>query len=137
MQDFVAGFLLDDTGRVALVRKKRPAWQAGRLNAIGGKVEAGEDAPQAMRREFREETGVDIGGWEHFVRLELSYGAVDFFRRHVGADVLDQVRATTDEPIEIHAADAIPSEALANLAWLVPLARYTHDQYELVVVREV
>ena len=136
-QAFVAGLLLDDLGRVALVRKNRPDWQAGRLNAIGGKVEPGETSHQAMRREFREETGLDLDGWERFVQLLVPYGAVDFYRLHVDGAVLDQVRSVTDEQIEIHAADAIPQPALANLSWLVPLARYTHDRYELIVAREL
>mgnify|MGYP002715664186 CR=1 FL=1 len=40
---FVAGFAFSaDGGKVALVRKNRPRWQRGRLNAIGGSIEAGE-----------------------------------------------------------------------------------------------
>lgn len=137
MQAFVAGFLMDDIGRVALVRKLRPAWQAGRLNAIGGKVEPGETTSEAMRREFREEASLDLNGWEHFVRLELSYGDVDFFRMVVAGSVMEQVRAATDEQIEVYDMDNIPATSLPNLSWLIPLARYTHDQYELIVVREV
>lgn len=137
MQSFVAGFLIDDSERVALVRKLRPQWQAGRLNAIGGKVEPGETSDEAMRREFFEEAALDLAGWEHFAHLVLSYGTVDFFRLHVSANVMDQVRTNTDEPIEVHHVGEIPDEALPNLSWLVPLACYTHDRYDLVTVREL
>ena len=44
---------------VLLVHKNRPAWQAGRLNLVGGKVEEGEDAIAAAVRELKEEAGLD------------------------------------------------------------------------------
>lgn len=48
---------------VLLIRKIKPAWQAGLLNGVGGKIgdreEIKDEAPiQAMVREFEEETGV-------------------------------------------------------------------------------
>jgi 8-oxo-dGTP diphosphatase len=134
---YVAGFLIDETGRVALVRKARPQWQAGKLNAIGGKVEPGESAPAAMRREFHEETGVEIDDWEHFATVSFEKGVVDFFRSFVPAGVLDQVRTVTDEPIEVHPSMPVPKDALPNLAWLLPLALYTHDRYEPIVAHEI
>lgn len=42
---YVAGFLFGPMPRhnyVALIRKNKPDWQKGKLNGIGGKVEAGE-----------------------------------------------------------------------------------------------
>ncbi|HSI37253.1 MAG TPA: NUDIX domain-containing protein, partial [Tepidisphaeraceae bacterium] len=46
--------------RVLLIRKNRPAWQAGKLNGVGGKIEPGETPRQAARREFEEETGLAL-----------------------------------------------------------------------------
>lgn len=43
---------------VLLVLKDRPAWQKGRLNLIGGKVEEGEDPITAAVRELKEEAGL-------------------------------------------------------------------------------
>lgn len=60
MMRYVLGFAFTANGRVALIQKQKPAWQAGRWNGIGGKIEEGESPVQAMAREFREETGVDI-----------------------------------------------------------------------------
>lgn len=41
-----------------MVKKARPAWQAGKLNGLGGRVEEGETPVDAMVREFREESGI-------------------------------------------------------------------------------
>lgn len=46
--------------KILAIRKNRPAWQAGRLNLPGGKVEPGENPFQAARRELEEETGLCV-----------------------------------------------------------------------------
>lgn len=54
---YVLGFMFDhEEKHVLLIWKNRPKWQAGKLNGIGGKIEAGETPLQAMEREFTEET---------------------------------------------------------------------------------
>jgi 8-oxo-dGTP diphosphatase len=135
MTAYVAGFLIDRHARtVAVVRKRKPQWQAGRLNGIGGKVEPGETASEAMRREFNEEAGVDIGSWSHYATVEGDWGSVEFFR--AWGDVW-LVRTMEEEPIEVHRLDDFPyGEALPNLSWLIPLALYTYDAYAPVVARE-
>ncbi len=61
MQLFVCGFCFDENRkRVVLIEKSQPAWQAGRLNGVGGKVEPGESVADAMTREFKEEAGVRL-----------------------------------------------------------------------------
>ena len=70
MRGYVCGFFFSpDRGRVLLIRKRRPAWQVGRLNGVGGKIEPGESPAQAMCREFREEAGLDVGDWQPGVEL--------------------------------------------------------------------
>lgn len=46
--------------KVLLVLKDRPAWQAGCLNLLGGKVEPGEDELQTALRELEEESGLKL-----------------------------------------------------------------------------
>ncbi|WDP84398.1 MAG: NUDIX domain-containing protein [Desulfobacter sp.] len=65
MDKFVVGFgfTIDEEqtdSRVLLVKKNRPAWQKGRLNGIGGKIEAKESPQAAMARECLEETGLEL-----------------------------------------------------------------------------
>jgi 8-oxo-dGTP pyrophosphatase MutT (NUDIX family) len=44
-------------GKVLLVLKNRPAWQAGRFNLPGGKIEPHETPEECAIRELKEETG--------------------------------------------------------------------------------
>ena len=137
MTVYCAGFLFDDFGRVALVRKHRPEWQAGKLNGVGGHVEAGETPARAMRREFWEEAGLDLDGWEHFATVTFPAGEVWFYRLLVDIDTLDKVSTKTDEAIEIHAAAEVAYlETIPNLSWLVPLAAYRHDRYQPLIAAE-
>lgn len=132
---FVVGFALDHLGRVALIRKTRPDWQAGLLNGIGGHVEDGESPEAAMVREFEEETGTRLDGWEPVVQMTFPGAVIHFYRARTTADVLDGLRTTTDE--EVHVADLgslAPQFVVPNLAWLLPLAAYTADTYEPIHV---
>jgi 8-oxo-dGTP diphosphatase len=129
MTQFVLGFrfrvMLGQT-QVALIRKRRPSWQAGKLNGIGGKVEAkdmGVWAPQhvAMSREFLEETGVHVppDQWRQFGTLEHNGNPIYLFVSHGDCDI----RSTTDEHVNWYPLTAIhDSGAMRNLAWLVPMA---------------
>ncbi len=131
------GFLLDDTGRVVLIRKKRPEWQAGLLNGVGGKVEPGESPLDAMRREFREEAGVDVDEWDHLLTLGLPDGFVYVYRARVSADVVDAVYSVTDERIVVGSVSAIRAgKTVPNLRWIVPLAAHTANDYEPFTVWE-
>jgi 8-oxo-dGTP pyrophosphatase MutT (NUDIX family) len=140
--DYVAGFLFNrDRSQVALILKNKPAWQVGKLNAIGGKIESGETAEEAMHREFREETGADISDWKIFATLiceaERHPGApaqsqpyhVHFFRAFTNEDLGDVVDSKTDEQVIVW--DYLWRESsmternyqlLPNLNWLIPMA---------------
>jgi 8-oxo-dGTP pyrophosphatase MutT (NUDIX family) len=68
-QEYSVGFAFSPKNMaVVLIRKERPAWQKGKLNGVGGHVEANESPAQAMVREYQEETGVQtaLTDWELF-----------------------------------------------------------------------
>lgn len=128
--DYVAGFLFDAKGeRVALIEKARPEWQKGKLNGIGGHIEKGETPSQAMRREFREETGVDVRDWLHFGTLQGESDVnrvVHFFLCFEDAALytIMEGRQFTDERVSVFWVDDLKSlNVIPNLRWLIPMAK--------------
>lgn len=117
---WVAGFLFRNEGtEVALVLKTHPAWQAGKLNGVGGKIDNGETPAAAMRREFSEEAGVDVNGWKEFLLLKVQDGQVHFFVAHGNY----KIKSTTDEKISWYRVDKLPEQpTIRNLSWQIPLA---------------
>ena len=109
-----------DAREVVLVRKTRPAWQAGRVNALGGKVHRGEGILEAARREVCEEAGVDVGRWEEF----LVWHDAEYRLRAVRAfdDAARLARTAEDQEVFLAAVDALPPNIIDNLRWMIPLA---------------
>ena len=138
-QAYVAGFLIDrENCRIAMVRKNRPDWMAGKLNAIGGKIEPFELPLDAMVREFGEETGywTTRDQWHLFALLDGGWGMVYFYRAEAALEP-DVLQTMEDEQIEIFGWDDIPWDScMPNLSWLIPLALYTHDLYHPVLATE-
>lgn len=66
MKEYVLAFIFDknryDTERAAvlLLKKRKPEWQAGKYNGIGGKIEKGENSGFAAYREWKEETKTEL-----------------------------------------------------------------------------
>jgi 8-oxo-dGTP pyrophosphatase MutT (NUDIX family) len=78
---YVLGIIIEPkTRRVALLRKKRPLWQQGLLNGIGGHIEAGELPSEAMARECQEEVGLILE--EDRSLQNCIVGDVDLLRLH-------------------------------------------------------
>lgn len=109
-----------DRGRLVLVRKTRPAWQAGRVNALGGKLAAGESPLDAARREVEEEAGVRVDGWEEFLVWEDPVYRMHAVRAF--SDAALTARTAEDQEVFLAAVDSLPPNLIDNLRWLVPLA---------------
>lgn len=101
MTHYVLGFAFDDLGRVALIQKEKPAWQKGRWNGVGGKVEEDETPTQAMVREFHEETGVLLSSdkWRYTGIILHGPHSIDVYST-VHRDIRN-VRTMTDERVEL------------------------------------
>lgn len=123
MIEYVAGFLFSqERDYVALIHKQKPNWQKGKLNAIGGKIEAGETPHQAMVREFAEEASVEIDEWQSFAVLRGADFIVHFFCAF--DDKVFHVKSAEDEHVDIFEtrfASNIPV-LIPNLKVLLPLA---------------
>lgn len=119
MPRYVAGFLICGD-EVLLIQKLKPSWQRGRWNGVGGHVEDGEGAIDAMIREMKEETDIDIPieELEHFCTLTGDDFEVVFFRAFVLTTCGQQ---TTDEIIGWFNINNLPN-VIPNLKWLVPMA---------------
>jgi 8-oxo-dGTP diphosphatase len=109
-----------DAREVVLVRKTRPPWQAGRVNALGGKLHNGETLFEAARREVREEAGVDVERWEEF----LVWHDPEYRLRAVRAfdDAARAARTAEDQEVFLANVGGLPLDVIDNLRWIIPLA---------------
>ena len=112
--------------RVVLIKKKRPAWQAGLFNGAGGMVEAGEREIDAMVREFKEETRVDThpSYWTKFCTLNGEAFTVSVY--WAASDVrVSEVETCTDEEVRCFCVSSVWSQDMpqvSNLRWLIAMA---------------
>lgn len=134
MQEYVLGFCFSNSlEEVWLIRKKRPAWQAGKLNGVGGHVEEGETPLCAMLRESFEEFGHADYNWQKFGEYTCACpkpGRVYLFRGIERTEYPRPVMKTDEEPV-LSLVESIALSPLkprfkptvmSNLAWLVPMA---------------
>lgn len=140
MKKYVAGFLFNLSGqRVALIRKIRPDWQKGKLNAIGGKIEKNETPLKAMIREFKEEAGVEITDWREFCFYDggdsFGYG-VHFFSALT--ENIFKVKTMEDEKVETFWVDDLVGYEMKiyNLNWLIPMALDQSLSHSIVVEKK-
>jgi 8-oxo-dGTP pyrophosphatase MutT (NUDIX family) len=71
--DAAAALLVLEDGQYLLQLRDDipPIWYPGHWGLFGGGVDPGEDALAALRRELREELGLDMGEARHFVRFDF------------------------------------------------------------------
>lgn len=128
---YVAGFVFRDD-KVLLVRKNRPHWQAGYLNGIGGEIQHGELSYNAMLREYKEETGRELAGWNLFCIEEGPGYEVYFYRLTLPNGFLWEPPAHNDVGEELTWQPRRPKEPfIGNLHWLLPLAE---DPREIIAM---
>ena len=111
-----------DGSRVALMRRTRPAWQAGRVNALGGKLLPLESAAAAASREVLEEAGVRVpeAAWR-----EVVVWRDPVYRMHVLSafhEAAASARTAEDQEVFLAETSDLPAESIENLRWLIPLA---------------
>ncbi len=106
----VAGILLDPDDRLLLIKRSHePA--KGKLSLPGGFLDPGETAEEGLRREVREETGIEVGAVEYhcgrpnrYLFEETEYMVLDLFfagrlETFAGAAPLDEVDAVLEIPL--------------------------------------
>jgi len=122
-QEYVVGFAYTLDDKILLIEKKRPEWQRGLLNGIGGKIEPGETCEEAMRREAKEEAGLDVG-WFY---KGIMYGENNDgkpFRCHIfytRSHKVEMFQQLEDEKLSLFTLeDFMKKKHVANLLYLVP-----------------
>ena len=120
---YVLGFLFDEArDHVLLIEKNRPAWQRGRWNGIGGKVEdADEGFLAAMHRECWEETHLRDLDWQNTTTLVGEDFHVEVFAAFSQAAFYAIQR--TDEALRIFSHRSLPEpRMMPNLPLLIAIA---------------
>jgi 8-oxo-dGTP diphosphatase len=126
MINYVLGFLFsEDRTKICLILKNKPDFLAGKYNGIGGKIEPGEDASEAIVREFKEETGVTIpdNKWHYLATMNQTNWRVYVYRAF--SDVgMANVRTMEEEEIGVYDVNTVLREMNIphNLHWLITFA---------------
>lgn len=129
MEKFTLGFVFNsDSSKVLLIHKQKPDWQSGRINGIGGKIEAGESALDCIVRECQEECLLDIPrkNWYRYALIEQAIGDVVVFAAKFSKD-MSGAKQNDYEMIEWFDTLHLPSNALSNLQWLILMAKQILD----------
>lgn len=127
---YCLGFLFSKDKRyVALIWKTKPKAFNGLLNGIGGKLWARESAITAMIREFLEECGLLVHGWQLFCTLhnEIMQGVMYTFRATLTVDGLPELKMLTPEKPEWFLVEDLlkpefQAKQVGSVKWLLPMA---------------
>jgi 8-oxo-dGTP diphosphatase len=122
--DLVALAREDGTVRVLLIRRKHDPF-AGRWALPGGFVEIDEPVAEAVRREFREETGLEVAAGDRVVLL----GVWSKPRRDPRGRTISLVHVVkmSGRPPQPHGADDASEAAWHDPATVTGLA-FDHDE---------
>jgi len=121
---YVVGLCFDPTyNMVAMVLKRSgPPCVIGNWNGVGGKIDPGETPAQAMVREFREETGVEIieDDWHQYATLNAINYDIHFF--WAASSSMFQCRTMEKEPIKVWFVPDLMGESnvMPNMRWMIP-----------------
>lgn len=143
VQRMVLGFIFsNDNSKVVLCKKKKPKWQKGKYNGVGGKVEEEDnlDLSFAMRREAYEETGLSIDDWTKCITFTCAGGIVHVFSTYVHPNVFERIKSGEEE-IRVFDVNKLPKTVIPNLKWMVPMLLDTiewpiHFEYDLYLSEE-
>ena len=125
MQQFSLGFVFDSSlKQVLLMHKERPASQAGKVNGLGGKVEAGEDSRACVVREIKEEADLSTvsENWVYAGAMRSDEWTIDVYGLAYTGEMSDAA-SMEEQRVEWFPVDSLPANSMSNLAWLVPFVR--------------
>jgi len=122
--DYVVGFVFDETKKnVLLINKIKPEWQNGKMNGIGGKIEAFDNTPHtAMSREMEEESGLSIAPstWKPVCIFQGTAGDWKVYVFTTTGNIYD-FENKTKERCEVVSVNNLPDNVIDNLNWVIPM----------------
>lgn len=150
--DKVVSVLIFNTelSRVALIKKKRPAWLAGKWTAIGGHIEETDaDSWAAAIREAREECGLDItlegGTVQARMIASINRGVSLCTLFAVTHTEIETAKTLTDEQIAVFSSNLVINngffveEGSYDLLWMMAMSmrafkdpKGKHQQYTII-----
>jgi ADP-ribose pyrophosphatase YjhB (NUDIX family) len=113
----VSALVLDDEGRVLLARRAHEP-DAGLWDVPGGFLDEGEHPRDGLRRELREEAGLDVEPGAFAGAYLDTYGA--------GAGAASVLNLVYDA--RIRSGRPVPADDVAELAWFAPDALPPSDE---------
>lgn len=83
--------MFDEHDRVLILKRGPTApWEPNRWSLVGGMVEDGENPEEALKREVKEETSLDIWTIKFFKNVKATWGTLSIFTANTeGEPILD------------------------------------------------
>lgn len=120
LRESVRGLVLDDRGWMLLVHVDRPGLQPARGVWVnpGGGVEPGETRLDALRRELREETGIEVTALGPEIWTKTAMFAMDGWDGQV--DHIHLVQVPRVEPVPALSPEELRAEHVHEVRWWSP-----------------
>jgi len=141
MKHYVLGFIFNrHRDEVLLIQKKRPEWQAGHWNGIGGKVGdklggLSETPNEAIVRECCEETKMDGAGFEHVITMLCDGGTV-FIYRAFCKDAYIPFTQVEDEVLQAWHVDSLPEEMMVNCKLMIEICLAKSIKFPVIIQKD-
>ena len=116
---YVLGFITDGH-RVLLIKKNRPENQVGLYNGIGGKVNDNELPLDAMIRESKEETNLDIKDWVKIETFDYPSDNIvlHLYQAYVSKKYITKYKTMTDEVVRIFKIKNLPKNLFYDVEYI-------------------
>lgn len=130
MKQYTLGaFFRSEYSEVLLIDKNTPAWQAGKKNLPGGKIDFSETALESISREFIEETGyvVPQSEWVYAGRIIAGKAyTVDIFAAYYNSNMFVQPDYKEGTVSWNFVSSLFVLNVLPNLRWMIPFCADLH-----------
>lgn len=123
MTAYTVGFIFDPTfENVLLMHKTKPAWQAGKINGLGGKIEPGETMYECIAREIKEESALETNtdAWVFIGNISSDTVSLDVLV-YIYVGRLADAQTVEGERVEWFPVASLPQNIISNLRWLIPM----------------